>query len=149
MKRVVFLTRSSPDSLKELDSELTKSSYGRYLATLPRQRSRSVSDQPSAPDLIGLDKLLEHRVRLAVCVLLSRVDALSFSRLKELLQETDGNLGANLRRLADADYLTVRREFIARKPVSWYALTDRGRDRLGEHVEALHRLTDSARLGPT
>jgi hypothetical protein len=32
--------------------------------------------------------LSEHRVRLAICVLLSRHDAFSFTRLKELLRET-------------------------------------------------------------
>ena len=52
-------------------------------------------------DLERLDRLLEHRVRLAVCVLLSRYDRLSFSKLKELTDETDGNLGANLKKLED------------------------------------------------
>ena len=35
--------------------------------------------------LARLDPVLEHRMRLGACVLLSRGDALSFSRLKELL----------------------------------------------------------------
>jgi len=46
--------------------------------------------------LDGLDDLLEHRSRLAACVLLSKADQLSFSRLKQVLDETDGNLGAQL-----------------------------------------------------
>ncbi len=52
--------------------------------------------------LAALDTLLDHRVRLAICVLLSRYDRLSFSRLKELTGETDGSLGAHLRKLEDA-----------------------------------------------
>jgi len=43
--------------------------------------------------LDGLDKLLAPRVRLALCVLLARFESMSFSRLKELTRETDGNLG--------------------------------------------------------
>ena len=39
--------------------------------------------------LDAIDRLLEHRVRLAIAVLLSRYDRLSFSRLKELTAETD------------------------------------------------------------
>ena len=77
-------------------------------------------------DLERLDRLLEHRVRLAVCVLLSRYDRLSFSKLKELTDETDGNLGANLKKLEDEGYVTVSKEFVQRKPVSWYAITARG-----------------------
>lgn len=91
-------------------------------------------------DLDGLDKLLEHRVRLAICVLLSRNDAMTFSRLKALLQETDGNLGANLRRLEEAGYISVDKRFERRKPVSWYTLKDTGRSALHHHVETLEAL---------
>jgi DNA-binding PadR family transcriptional regulator len=103
-----------------------------------------------APELAfdGLDRLLEHRVRLAICVLLSRADALSFARLKALLGETDGSLGANLGRLEAAGYLTVDKEFVDRKPVSWYSLTGNGRAALTGHVRALERLTRAAAVGP-
>ena len=90
--------------------------------------------------LNGLDPLLEHRSRLAACVLLSRSDQLSFSRLKQLLEETDGNLGAQLRKLEDAGYLQVRKAFDARRPVSWYRLTAKGQKALASHVEALDRI---------
>ena len=58
----------------------------------------------------GLDKLLDHRVRLAICVLASRYRQLTFTRLKELLEETDGSLGAHLRKLEDSGYLQVDKE---------------------------------------
>ncbi len=95
-------------------------------------------------ELAGLDRLLEHRVRLAVAVLLSRYDTLSFSRLKELTGETDGNLGANLRRLEDAGYISVRKEFEKRKPVSWYALQAEGRRALTAHIRAMEGLLGRA-----
>ena len=50
-----------------------------------------------------MDRLLEHRARLAICLLLSRNDAMRFSRLKELLEETDGSLGAHLLKLEKED----------------------------------------------
>ena|SRR5687767_4730304 len=101
---------------------------------------------PSRPDidadalqtrLDGLDTLLEHRSRLAACVLLSKTDQLSFSRLKQLLQETDGNLGAQLRKLEDAGYLSAHKEFVDRRPVTWYRLTAAGRKALVSHLAAL------------
>ena len=94
--------------------------------------------------LTGLDDLLQHRARITVAVLLSRHDQLSFSRLKELLNETDGSLGAHLRRLEDAGYLTVRKEFQDRRPVTWYRLAPKGRRALATHLEGLGRLIKHA-----
>jgi DNA-binding MarR family transcriptional regulator len=87
--------------------------------------------------LAGLDPLLQHRSRLGACVLLSTADALTFSRLKALLNETDGNLGAQLRKLEEAGYVGVKKVFEQRKPVSWYALTPAGRKALRAHLAAM------------
>jgi DNA-binding PadR family transcriptional regulator len=57
--------------------------------------------------------------------------------LKQLLQETDGNLGAQLRKLEDAGYISAHKEFQDRRPVTWYRLTDRGRRALLTHLGAL------------
>ena len=95
-------------------------------------------------EIAGLDRLLEHRVRLAVCVLLTRYDRLSFSRLKELTDETDGNLGANLRKLEDEGFIAVEKEFVKRKPVSWYAITQQGRKALKAHLDVLARMIAQA-----
>ena len=100
-------------------------------------------DEASGPHrvgFVGLDKLLEHRVRLATCVLLSRYSQLTFSRLKSLLSETDGSLGAHLTKLEASKYLAVKREFVERRPTSWYALTKRGRAALKRHVAGLEEL---------
>ena len=103
--------------------------------------SKPVDSEATLSARLGqLDDLLAHRSRLATCVLLSRADQLSFSRLKALLSETDGNLGAQLRRLEEAGYLSARKEFLDRRPVSWYALTAKGRKALLAHLDALGRL---------
>jgi DNA-binding PadR family transcriptional regulator len=95
-------------------------------------------------DIERLDRLLEHRLRLALTVLLSRHDRLSFSRLKELTEESDGNLGANLKKLEDEGYVGVTKEFVDRKPVSWYAITPTGRGALKSHLDGLRRLIAQA-----
>jgi DNA-binding PadR family transcriptional regulator len=92
------------------------------------------------------DPVLEHRVRLAACVLLSRADEISFSRFKEVLQQTDGNLGAQLRKLEDAGYVGMRKAFLERKPVTWYQLTTQGRAALGRHLEQLRKLVAQAQV---
>ena len=92
-----------------------------------------------------LDPLLQHRSRLGAMVLLSTADALSFSRLRDLLGETDGNLGAQLRKLEEAGYLDVKKQFVDRKPVTWYALAGRGRAALRAHLAAMEVLIRAAK----
>lgn len=94
--------------------------------------------------LSGLDPVLEHRARLAVCVLLSRHGEMSFARFKALLELTDGNLGAQMRKLEEAGYIELRREFEGRKPVTWYRLADDGRRALKTHLAALRALLSAA-----
>lgn len=88
----------------------------------------------------GFDRLLEHRSRLAICALLAGESGISFSRFKYLLNETDGNLGAQLKRLEDGGYVTADKSFVDRKPVSRYALTAKGRKCLKRHLDAIEAL---------
>jgi DNA-binding MarR family transcriptional regulator len=98
--------------------------------------------------LVELDDLLQHRARIAAAVLLARHDRLSFSRLKALLNETDGNLGAQLRKLEDAGYVKAIKEFQDRRPVTWYELTAKGKRALTQHLANLERLIERARGKP-
>ena len=77
-------------------------------------------------------------------VLLARHGEISFAAFKQQLQLTDGNLGAQLRRLEDEGYLALRRDFVERKPVTWYALTAAGRKALQKHLRALQAVIDTA-----
>ena len=100
-----------------------------------------------ALDALALDRLdpaLEHRVRLAIAVLLARHGEISFAAFKQQLQLTDGNLGAQLRRPEDEGYLALRRDFVERKPVTWYSLTPGGRKALQKHLRALQAVIDTA-----
>jgi DNA-binding HxlR family transcriptional regulator len=91
-----------------------------------------------------LDPVLEHRMRLAIAVLLARDGEISFAAFKRQLQATDGNLGAQLRRLEDAGYLVLRRTFAERKPVTWYRLSAAGRRALDAHLQALRAMIATA-----
>lgn len=97
--------------------------------------------------LDGLDPVLEHRSRLAIGVLLARHGEITFSRFKEQLELTDGNLGAQLRKLEDAAYLKLRRDFVERRPVTWYSLTPAGRKALDRHMRALQAVIAVAQNG--
>lgn len=95
------------------------------------------------PDLPELDPVVHGRVRLALLSLLSGVDQAEFTWLRDKTEATDGNLGAQLVKLEEAGYVTVKKKFVHRKPQSIYRITDRGRQALAEYVRALKKL-----LGP-
>ena len=105
---------------------------------------RTDPDIDSMEELGALRGLLEHRVRLAICVLLSAHDSMSYSRLKQVLGETDGSLGTHLRKLEDSGHLVAEKSFRGRRPVTWYELSDTGRSSLKEHVASLAKLIDRA-----
>ncbi|PCJ52211.1 MAG: hypothetical protein COA70_12830, partial [Planctomycetota bacterium] len=68
-------------------------------------QNESDSDQGFLADGEGFLKLLEHRSRFTILILLARHDELNFRRFKDLLHETDGNLGAHLRKLEEHSFL--------------------------------------------
>lgn len=45
-----------------------------------------------------------------------------------------GNLDAHLRKLGEAGYVEVRKEFAERKPVTWYEITAAGSKALRAHL---------------
>lgn len=71
-------------------------------------------------------------------------DGFSFTRLKGVLGETDGSLGAHLRRLEDLGLLEVQKAHRNRRPVTWYRLGSPGREALRRHLAVLTRLIDHA-----
>lgn len=110
-----------------------------WRVALPRNvphETEAMSDDTAT----GYDPLFEHRARLAACVLLAEHGEVSFARFKQWLDMTDGNLGAQLRKLEDAGYVLLRREFAERKPVTWYRLSDAGRLALESHLAHLQTL---------
>jgi DNA-binding MarR family transcriptional regulator len=110
-------------------------------------KDRNCQSHSVAEPIGRLDALLQHRSRLGASALLAATESLSFSRLRQLLRETDGNLGAHLRKLEDAGYVEARKEFVDRKPVTWYRLTPFGRKALERHFDALGDLVRSTHRG--
>ena len=49
--------------------------------------------------------------------------------------------------LEETGYVTVRKEFQQRKPVSWYSLTPEGKVSLRKHLVALETLINAAGTG--
>ncbi len=101
--------------------------------------------ESSTLNLDGLDPLFHHKVRLGACALLANAQELSFANLKENLDATDGNLGAQMRKLEDSGYVESRKQFISRKPVTTYELTEDGYIALEKHLATIRDLIRSTK----
>ena len=90
--------------------------------------------------LDDLNKAFESRVRLGIMSILMVHDAVDFGTLKEQLQITDGNMASHSSALEKLGYITIRKQFIGKKPNTSYAATMEGRKAFNEHLFALERL---------
>ena len=93
-------------------------------------------------DYRQIDDVLHSRIRLAVVSVLSRCEKAEFTWLREAVGATDGNLTTHCRKLEEAGYLSVEKKFVDRKPVTFYSLTDAGRDALVSYANTLTGLLD-------
>jgi DNA-binding MarR family transcriptional regulator len=90
-----------------------------------------------------LNETIHQPVRLqimAALVTLNPGDEVDFTTLRDLLQVTDGNLGAHLRKLEEAGYIAINKIFIERKPHTYVSSTGEGRKVFQEHVAALEAI---------
>jgi DNA-binding MarR family transcriptional regulator len=90
-----------------------------------------------------LNETIHQPVRLRIMASLVTLDAgneVDFTYLRGLLEVTDGNLGAHLRKLEEAGYIAVNKTFIERKPRTFISATSAGRQVFQEHVAALESI---------
>ena len=87
-----------------------------------------------------IDRVVHEPVRLRALTLLSGVEAAEFSFLLKVLGLTNGNLSVHMRKLEEAGYVSVAKEFAGRVPRTTYAITGPGREALRGYWEAMEQL---------
>jgi len=95
-----------------------------------------------------LNETIHQPVRLrimAALIVLKPNEEVDFIYLRGLLDVTDGNLGAHLRKLEDAGYIAVNKIFVERKPRTFVAATPAGRQVFKAHTKALEAILKSGR----
>ena len=90
------------------------------------------------------DEVIHQSTRLRIMAALNVLAPawLEFTRLKAILQATDGNLGAHLETLAKAGYIQVDKRFVGRKPQTRVQATREGRRAFAAHVSYLKTILD-------
>ncbi len=87
-----------------------------------------------------LNKAFENRIRLGIMSILVVNEQVSYNRLKELLDVTDGNLASHLKALEKIEYIMIEKSFVDRKPHTTYDVTPLGRKAFQDHLNALESL---------
>ena len=89
--------------------------------------------------------LIHQPLRLKIMAALNGLaarESMDFTRLRSVVEATDGNLGAHLSKLEDVGYITIEKNFIDKKPRTRVALTREGRKALATHVAYLRDILD-------
>jgi DNA-binding MarR family transcriptional regulator len=90
-----------------------------------------------------LNETIHQPVRLRIMAALVALDPgseVDFTYLRNLLDVTDGNLGAHLRKLEEAGFIAVTKTFVERKPRTYVSVTAEGRAVFAGHVAALEAI---------
>ena len=115
---------------------------------MSRPTSRSGASRSAArpaPTVPEFDSVVHQRVRLGILSALAAGGSMSFTDLKAVLDLTDGNLSVHARKLEDAGYVTVRKQFADRVPLTEYALSPSGRKALDEYLNQMEAVIQAAR----
>ena len=90
--------------------------------------------------IADLNKAFESRVRLGIMSILLVNDVVDFGMLKEQLQLTDGNMASHLAALEKAQYITITKKFVGKKPNTTYTVSKEGKKAFNLHIDALEKL---------
>ncbi len=90
-------------------------------------------------EMNNIPEMFQSKLRLMIISALIR-QPLSFSALRQLTGATDGNLSVQISKLSEAGYITVRKEFAGKKPLTTCELTPLGRYSFRQYVELLNSI---------
>ena len=93
------------------------------------------------------DAIIHQPVRLKIMAALKALppkEMLEFVRLKAIVGATEGNLGAHITQLEQAGYVTVEKDFAAKRPRTRVMLSKQGRRAFEDYVAYLRAIIDTA-----
>lgn len=83
-----------------------------------------------------IDDLIHQRVRLGILSILSKAGEVEFTRIREELNATDGNLSRHLAALEEGGFVVQSKQ----DRRTWISLTSSGREALRREVAALRAM---------
>ncbi len=90
---------------------------------------------------IAIKGIFHEPNRLAILSSLCQAtEGRTFNELKDECDLTDGNLSRHLKALEDAKVVRIKKAFVKSKPQTTILLTDRGREKFVEYLQALEEV---------
>lgn len=88
----------------------------------------------------GLDIVLHPPARLQIAALLAKVTDAEFAKLREVTGVSDSVMSKHLSALAEAGYVSLRKDARDGRQRTWASLTRAGRTAFAGHVKALQAI---------
>ncbi len=79
-------------------------------------------------------------VRFPIMVLLAMYEEADFTFMKKELKMSDGNLGANLKKMEAQKLISMKKMFVGAKPKTQYKITKEGRAQLQSFIETIKKV---------
>jgi len=93
------------------------------------------------------DLTIHQPVRLKIMAALKALppgEPIEFVRLKAIVGATEGNLGAHITTLEEAGYVSVEKDFVAKRPRTRVALSKQGRRAYDDYLDYLREIIAAA-----
>jgi len=87
--------------------------------------------------IVQLDPIIHSRIRLAVLSILISVKKADFNYLKKTIGTTDGNLSTHLSKLEQAGFVSLKKSFKGKKPLTTCSITAKGKDAFSKYLKTL------------
>jgi len=91
-------------------------------------------------DYQEIDDVIHSRIRTSIMALLVSLEEAEFNFIKEKVNATDGNLSVHLKKLEEAGYVSVKKLFVDRKPVSKYKVSNKGYKAFENYIKQLESI---------
>ena len=91
----------------------------------------------------NIDDLLTNRLRLAIMAFLITAEKSDFSEILKNTGATKGNLGAQIQRLEEANYISIKKGYLGRRSHMSVTISDQGKTAFSKHLETLQRMVSS------
>lgn len=98
--------------------------------------------------VFALSKLFHERARLGIMsALVTRDEGIEFNDLLKNLNLTKGNLAVHVRKLEEAGYVEVTKDFVGRVPRTTYRVTPTGKRDFAAYIALLEDIISGAKGG--
>ena len=98
------------------------------------------SEKNNTASLVSsVDRLIHEPARFNIMAYLFVVQSADYTYLKTQTGLSWGNLNSHISKLETADYVTVEKEFVGKKPHTMLHLTDKGRVAFSSYRESMQK----------